>query len=369
MTLSPDLPRPDHAERRDRLREALLEQEVPGVVVTSSVNVRWLTGFSGTNGQLLVLPGAVLLVTDDRYEERARSEAPDVDVATERDWAALVVERCADAGLDEVGFESDGLTHAQGEDLAEALDDRGIDAVALRDLVQDLREVKDAAELGLLAAACAITDEAFTALLAHVVPGRTERELRRILLRTMEDLGAEGPAFDPIVAGGPHSAIPHHHAGDRPLARGDLLKIDFGARVEGYHADMTRTVSLGPVADDELGRVHDIVREAQSAGVAAATAGAAVSAVDAACRDVITAAGYGERFLHGTGHGVGLEIHEAPWVSREAAGSLAAGTVITVEPGVYLPGRGGVRIEDTVAVTADGPARRLTTAPRELLRL
>ncbi|MBW3659042.1 MAG: aminopeptidase P family protein [Actinobacteria bacterium] len=359
----------DHAARLERLRHALDEEEVPAAVLTSAPSVRWLTGFSGTNGQALVLPDTLFLITDERYEERARAEAPDAELVLDRDWQQVVVDRCRDVGLDEVGFESDGLTHAAGEDLAEALDDAGIDALALRDVVQELRQVKDAAELGLLAAACAITDQSFEALLPHAVPGRTERELARILLRSMEDLGAEGAAFPPIVAGGPNSAVPHHAPTDRPLARGDLLKLDFGARVAGYHADMTRTVSLGDPGDDELVRIYGIVRAAQQAGVDAAKPDTRAGDVDAACRDLIEHAGYGERFVHGTGHGVGLEIHEAPWVSAGATGRLAAGTVITVEPGVYLPGRGGVRIEDTVAVTADGSPRCLTTSPRELLRL
>jgi Xaa-Pro aminopeptidase len=231
--------------------------------------------------------------------------------------------------------------------------------------------VQDEAEIALLARACAITSEAFSAALPGIEPGRTERGFAVLLERAMIDLGAEAPAFDTIVASGPNGAIPHHVAGDRPFATGDLITIDCGARYGGYHADMTRTVALGEPAGWQRD-IYELVAEAQRAGVEAATAGTDVSAVDAAARDLIAAAGHGRHFRHGLGHGVGLEVHEAPTIGYGKTGRLVDRVPVTVEPGVYLPGRGGVRIEDTLVVRADagaGSREMLTTTTRELLVL
>ncbi len=366
---SPDLPPADHAARQERLRAELDACGVTSLVVTTPANVRYLTGFSGSNGQVLITPAATLLITDERYDERARAEAPTAALILDRDWRGQVAGHLADAGAERVGFESAHLTYGDAHELISDLGGLHIEAVALEGAVERLRMVKDDAELAALAAACELTDAAFDAILDAIHPGRTEVELARLLERTMEDLGAEGPAFPSIVAAGSNSAIPHHRPTSRALERGELLKLDFGARVAGYHADMTRTVSLGEPSDAELVAVHTLVREAQERGVATVTAEHTAGEVDAACREPITEAGYGERFVHGTGHGVGLDIHEAPWVSDGASGRLSAGSVVTVEPGVYLPGRGGIRIEDTVAVAPDGSPRRLTTSPRDLLRL
>jgi Xaa-Pro aminopeptidase len=363
------LPVADHARRQQRLRDGLAPAGVEALVVTTPENVRYLTGFSGSNGQVLVSADTTVLVTDGRYEQRAATEAPSATLVIDRDWQRQVVRHAVDARLDQVGFEAHHLTYADGQQLSERLDEDAVVAVPTAHLAEQLRRVKDGHELAALATACAITSQAFEALLEHLAPGRTERELARILWRMMEDLGAEATAFDSIVASGPNSAVPHHQPTDRALRPGELLKLDFGARYAGYHADMTRTVSLGDPVDEELVRIHDLVREAQQRGVETATGEHTVGEVDAACRDHLTEAGYGDRFVHGTGHGVGLAIHEAPWVSRGASDILVDGIVITVEPGIYLPGRGGVRIEDTVAITADGSPRRLTAAPRELLRL
>lgn len=368
-TTRPELPSADHAGRQQRLRDELDASGIGSLVVTTPANVRYLTGFTGSNGQVLLTPDAAVLITDARYDERARSEAPSVALVLDRDWRGQVVRHLVDAGEERVGFESAHLTYGEAQELLGALGEVHVEAVALEGAVERLRMVKDEAELAALAAACELTDAAFDAILDALHPGRTEAEIARLLERTMEDLGAEGRAFPSIVASGANSAIPHHLPTDRQLQRGDLVKLDFGARVAGYHADMTRTVSLGDPADTELARIHELVRDAQQRGVDTATTDHTVGEVDAACRDLITDAGHGDRFVHGTGHGVGLDIHEAPWVAPEASGRLSAGTVITVEPGVYLPGRGGVRIEDTVAVTADGSPRRLTTSPRDLLRL
>ncbi len=236
-------------------------------------------------------------------------------------------------------------------------------------LVGRLRMVKDDAEVAAVRAACGVADEALSALLAAggIAAGRTERDVALDLEDRMRRLGAEGPAFETILAAGPHSAIPHHRPTGTELRRGDLVKVDFGALVDGYHSDMTRTFVLGPAADWQR-ELHALVADAQRSGCAALRPGADVVAVDAASRDVVVAAGRGTEFVHGLGHGVGLQIHEPPWLSARGSGAIAAGHVVTVEPGVYLEGRGGVRIEDTLVVHDDG-AEPLTAAPRDLVEL
>lgn len=359
-----DLPAADHAARRDRLRPALQEAEVDLLLVTAPANVRYLTGFTGSNGQVLVAATAAgdRLVTDPRYEERAAAESPGLPLSVSRDPVAVALDAVGDKRL---GFEARHVSWKAGERLVERAADAGATGHPTDDLVEELRVTKDDAEIARLEVACRITVDALLWLFDdQVAPGRTERDLAIALERRLVDLGAEAPAFPSIVAGGPASAVPHHAPSARPLEPGDLLTVDCGARVDGYHADCTRTVAVGHL-DDRLVAVYEVVRDAQAAARAAAVAGATAGDVDAAAREPITEAGYGDAFVHGTGHGVGLEVHEAPAVTKGAPATLGVGTALTVEPGVYLPGAGGVRIEDTIVVAADGP-RPLTTAPREL---
>jgi Xaa-Pro aminopeptidase len=361
------LPPQDHGARRDALRRLLVDADVGALLATDPVSVRYLSGFHGSNGQVVVTAdrGGDRLITDERYAQRAAAEAPDLEVVLTRDPVEVGIEVAAAAG-ERLGLEADHLTWAEGEGTRRRARARDVRVAATTGLVASLRVVKDTAEIARLALACALTERALEWLVAEVVaPGATERELATALERRFVDTGADGVAFDSIVASGPNAAIPHHSPGDRPLAPGDLLTIDCGALVDGYHADHTRTYALGHL-DDELVEVHRLVVRAQEAGRTAVRAGALAGDVDAAARAVVEAAGRGEAFLHGTGHGVGLEIHEAPAVGVGGAATLRAGTTLTVEPGVYLPGRGGVRIEDTLLVTADGPARPLTDTPRDL---
>lgn len=356
-------PRADHAARRDHLRGLLVAEDLDGVLLTAAPDVRYLTGFSGSNGQLVLGPdrAADRLVTDARYTARAAQEAPDLEVALDRDPLAP-----ARALGRRIGVDADTVTWTTARRWRSELDEDGGALVALRAPVSALRAVKDAVEIASLAEACAITVTALEELFAERVHvGATERDLATWLERRFVDLGAEDVAFPSIVASGPNAAVPHHAPSARALVAGDLLTVDCGARVDGYHADCTRTVAVGHL-DDQLASVHVLVQRAQAAGRAAATAGAITGAVDAAARRVIAEAGYGDRFVHGTGHGVGLEIHERPAVAAGASATLRPGTALTVEPGVYLPGVGGVRIEDTVVVTADGPPRVLTDTAREL---
>src|SRR5579859_7366501 len=242
----------------------------------------------------------------------------------------------------------------------------GIDLVAFGSGIEELRAAKDASELGLLATACRITSQAFADVLPQIRPGLTERALAAALEQRMTSLGADGPAFDTIVASGPNGAIPHHSPGDRPLRRGDLITMDFGAQFDGYHADMTRTVALGEPAGWQR-EIYELVAAAQRAGIDAARPGAEVADVDEAARGMIRDAGHGDHFQHGLGHGVGLEVHEAPTIGYGRTGKLMDRVPVTVEPGVYLAGKGGVRIEDVLVVGER--AELLTTSTRELLVL
>lgn len=350
------------AERRVRLGQRLSEAGVDALLVTRGVNVRWLTGFTGSAGSCLVRPdGSCLLVTDGRYAEQAAAQAADVELVIDRTRAWLPG-RLHGGRL---GVESHDLPWEVVLRLAAELGEDRI--VPTPRHVETLRQTKDAGELELIRQACAVTSAAFDALLGWLMPGMTEIEAAQRLRSEIEALGAEGLAFDTILASGPNSARPHHRPAERVLERGDLVKVDFGARVGGYCSDMTRTVALGFVSP-ELRRIHGIVREAQAAGVTAARPGMTAGDVDAACRDLIEAAGHGDQFVHGTGHGLGLEIHEQPILSRGSAATLTAHMTVTVEPGLYLPGVGGVRIEDVVALLPSGP-RVLTSATTELVVL
>lgn len=359
-----DLPAADHAARRARLRPLLADLPADLLLVTNPANVRYLSGFRGTNGQVLVGAEAAAdrLVTDPRYEARAATESPDLAVVVTRDPVEAALEVVAGGRL---AFEAGHVSWAAGRDLHDRAVEAGSEAVAAEGLVESLRTVKDAAEVARLERACSLTVDALAWFLDEAIaPGRSERDLATALARRFVDIGADGPAFPPIVATGANAAVPHHEPGGRPVAVGDLLLVDCGALVDGYHADCTRMVAIGD-PDPDLASVHEVVRGAQAAGRAAAVPGATAGDVDRAAREVIEAAGLGDRFVHGTGHGVGLEVHEAPAVSRGSPAILETATALTVEPGVYLPGTGGIRIEDTILVTADGP-RPLTDAPRDL---
>jgi Xaa-Pro aminopeptidase len=364
--------------RRTALRALLPGAGVDALLVTDLVNVRYLTGFTGSNAALLVHAdgdGVSRFCTDGRYRTQAAAEVPDLEAVIDRASGLELAKQAPTLGVERLGFESDTVTVDAYDALAEAaagVPRRGAPRVTLHrvpGLVQRLRAVKDAVEVEALRRACAVGDAALADLLeaGGLRPGRTEREVAHDLEDRMRRHGAAGPAFETILAAGANSAVPHHRPTAVELRRGDLVKIDFGALVDGYHSDMTRTVVLGRPADWQR-ELHALVTEAQAAGRAALAPGAEVTAVDAAARGVVERAGRGEEFVHGLGHGVGLQIHEAPYVGKTGTGTLSAGMVVTVEPGVYLAGRGGVRIEDTLVVRDDGP-ELLTHTTRELLHL
>lgn len=349
----------DHASRRAALRAVLADRGLDALLVTDLLNIRYLTGFTGSNAALLVATdddadeSGTVVSTDGRYVTQIAEQVPDLRAVISRASAAHLVESAGTTAT-VWGFESHIVTvdeHARWSGL-----DGGVTFTAAPGLVEQLRAVKDEHEIGLLRAACTAADRALADLVVAggLRPGRTEKEVGRDLESRMLDHGADGISFETIVAAGANSAIPHHRPTGTVLATGDFVKLDFGAQVGGYHSDMTRTYVLGSAADWQR-ELYDLVLRAQQAGREALTPGVECAAVDAASRSVISEAGYGELFLHGLGHGVGLEIHEAPGIGAAATGTLVAGATVTVEPGVYFSGRGGVRIEDTLVVREQAP--------------
>lgn len=359
----------DHRSRREHLSERLGALDLDALIVTRLPNVRYLTGFTGSNGQVVVArDGSGVFLTDGRYEEQATHEVPDLErTAYRQGYPRPLLDACRTLGAGKAGFEGRGLVYDDWAQLGEAAD--GIELVPTGPEVEVLRRVKDADELGLIARAQDVTDEVFEriALNGGLRAGVTERRLAREMETAMLDAGADDRSFDSIVAFGDHAAEPHHHPTDRELSAGDVVKLDFGALAEGYHADMTRTIAFGE-PDPRLRDIRDVVAAANRAGTEAVRPGATTVEVDAAARTVVADAGYADAFPHGLGHGVGLEIHEDPFLRWHSGIELERGMVVTIEPGVYIPGLGGVRIEDMVEVTTDG-GRPMPRSSRELIVL
>ncbi|MGB3481310.1 MAG: Xaa-Pro peptidase family protein [Mycobacterium sp.] len=362
-----------HSQRRDNLSARIRAFDnavaIDAMLVSDLNNVRYLTGFSGSNAALLVFADGrpAVLSTDGRYRTQAAQQAPDLEVVIERACARHLVGRAVADGANRIGFESHVVTVDGCAALERALGDPpAATLVRASGTVEALREIKDDGEVALLRLACEAADAALADLISQggLRPGRTEKEVRRDLEALMLDHGADAASFETIVATGANSAIPHHRPTDAVLTSGDLVKIDFGAMVAGYHSDMTRTFVLGKAADWQR-EIYDLVATAQRAGREALAPGVLLKDVDLASRQVITDAGFGDTFTHGLGHGVGLQIHEAPGINASAAGTLFRGSAVTVEPGVYLPDRGGVRIEDTLVVGSKAPDL-LTRFPKEL---
>jgi len=348
-------------ERLSRLRSRIPEAGLEALLVTHLANVRYLSGFTGSAGALLITPAEAVLISDGRYQLQAQQEAPDWRFVLVQDsQLAAIAQVAAELGLRNLGFEAPRVTFSQHEELAAQLGDTSLEPT--KQMVEDLRECKEEAEIGLIRQSLQITEACLEHLLGLLRPGAVEGELALEAEVFMRRHGAEGLAFEyPIVASGQRGALPHAHPTEKAIAMGDLVVIDIGARKGGYCSDLTRTVCVGE-ASEEQRRIYRLVRQAQEAGREAVRAGAVVGEVDAAARAVITEAGCGEYFTHSLGHGVGLEVHEAPRLAKSQQAALSAGAVVTVEPGIYLPDLGGVRIEDMVVVRADG-AETLTRAP------
>ena len=351
--------------RQDAVMEALAERGLGALIVTDLANVRYLTGYVGSNGIALLGPRGRKLVTDSRYAVAAREQARGVEVVIGRrdllgDVAAALP---SVAGEGPAGVEAESLTLARHARLAAMLE--GVVLEPTTGLVETLREVKDPGELEAMREAAAVVDRALAAVLARGIVGRTEREVAFALHAAMLEEGAERPSFDTIVAAGPGGARPHAVPGPEPIPADTLVVIDLGAVVDGYCSDMTRTVATGPLPD-RLAEIYAVCLRAQEAAVAAARGGMGAAELDAVARAVIADAGYADAFGHGLGHGVGLAIHEAPGVRPESGASLRAGMAVTIEPGIYLEGEGGVRIEDLVVLGDEG-CEVLSGAPKELM--
>ncbi|HSU96567.1 MAG TPA: aminopeptidase P family protein [Gemmatimonadaceae bacterium] len=352
------------------LVDALTEHHLDALLVTGRANIRYITGFSGSSALLLVTARDSVLITDFRYQTQVRDEVGDlVRVRVEETslWDGLWAELGQFPGRAVIGFGSAHVTHREFQRFLD-------DAAGARwqwrpqgDIVEGLRESKDEAEVALIQQAAGMATRALAKTLQQVRTGITELQIAGILEKALRDEGSEAHPFETIVASGPRSALPHARASRRVVERNDLLLLDFGAEYGGYCSDITRTVVVGHASDD-VRAVYDIVRVANERAARAVHAGMIGSDADAVARDYISAAGFGGDFGHSLGHGIGLEVHEAPRLARTAAAKLPADTVVTIEPGIYRPEWGGVRIEDDVYLSADGP-RMLTDFTHELLEL
>ncbi len=353
-------------ERVNRLREIMAEEELSALMVTSIINVRYLSGFTGSSGYLLVTPEEYLLMTDSRYLKQAREEAPGcrlVDHGEKR--LDSLREELDRLGLDSLAFEAQHSSYAEYERYRDGLEEISLTPVV--GLVERLRAKKDEQELHLLRKAVLLADKAFAHICSYIEPGLTEREVALELEFFIREAGAEGLAFPTIVASGPRGAMPHGRATDKRLEQGEMVTMDFGACYQGYNSDITRTLVLGEPTEKQR-EVYSLVQRAQAAAKEGMQAGIPCQEADALARDIISDAGKGHYFRHSLGHGIGLQAHEAPRISSREDRVLEEGMVVTVEPGVYIPEWGGIRIEDMVLVCAEG-VEVLTSAPRELITI
>ncbi len=345
--------------RGDRLAASLAERELDLMLVTDLTNVRYLTGFTGTNGACVCGADTRLFLTDFRYTERAAAEVDGWETITVvDDWLGGIAARLSGR----FGFEDDHVSVRLLERLRAKLAD-GVEPVAAGGAVEKLRRVKDEEELAAIARASELADEVWGWSVERGLAGRPEREVAHAAEARIRELGGD-PSFPAIVAAGPNGALPHAEPGERPIGAGELVVFDMGAKLDGYCSDGTRTFAVGEPGE-RAREVYETVLSAQASALAALAAGVGGEQVDAVAREEIAEAGYGERFGHGLGHGVGLEVHEAPRLSPRSDDVLEAGEVVTVEPGIYLPGELGVRIEDLVVVSADG-CRNLSSLPKAL---
>jgi len=353
------IPQP-YADRVARVRARCARAKLDALLVENRMDQIWLTGFTGEDGLVLLTGREVVLLTDGRFDETADREAP---------WARKVVRKVRNVAataaeitrrkLARVGFEAVHMTVAAHTALRKAV--RPARLADARGMIRGLRLAKDASEVARIRRAIRIAEEVFTWITPRLEPGRTEREIAAELVHELQTRGAQGPSFPPIVASGASASLPHYEPGDARIENNAYLLIDWGARADWYVSDLTRTIAIGSIPAD-LKRVYETVRSAHDQAVQAVRPGVAASAVDAAARRIITKAGFGARFTHALGHGIGLDVHEGPRLGREVKDELVAGMVITIEPGIYLPGEGGVRIESDVLVTDSG-GQVLSTLP------
>lgn len=355
------------AHRARRVQERLSSTtNTDALLISNITNIRWLTGFTGSNGWVVLDPHGLTLITDGRYGQQAARQMAAAGVDGKVLVGAtspMVMEHIAKTcnRFRRVAFEAAHVTFAQHAQYVQSV---ASELVPVSGLVEAERRVKDVVEIEMMAKACCIADQALAEVAPTLADGVTEAQVRNQLEIRMRELGAIGPSYETIVATGPtNAALPHHRPTDTPIEQGHTVIIDVGALVDGYHSDMTRTFFIGePTALQQ--ELYDVVLAAQRAGVAGVAAGISTKELDEVCRRIIEDAGYGEWFTHGTGHGVGLLIHEDPFINRAGDTILQVGDVVTVEPGVYHEGFGGIRIEDLVVVTSDG-CRVLTNSPKD----
>lgn len=345
------------------LNDVMRAAQCDAILITGIENIRYLTGFTGSSGVLLITDNGGIFFTDSRYTEQATKEvSAEVEVKEYKKKVPELAAAIVGAGLKKVGFEDSDLTFQGYQALKKEL--KGVKLVPLKDRLTLLRGVKSKGELRRISKAVDIAYKAFEKLLPSIKPGKREDELAVELEYLMRKGGAEGISFDVIVASGGRSALPHGRASDKLLKMGDPVVIDFGARYKGYHSDETVTLFIGK-ASERLARIYQTVKEAHDRAIDAVRPGIRFSDIDKAARGVIEKAGYGKNFGHGTGHGVGLNVHEGPSISPNSKGVAEEGMVFTIEPGIYMPKVGGVRIEDMVVVTKEG-CRVLTKIPKEM---
>lgn len=352
------------SNRRRKLAAELAGQRIDAMLVTNLIHVRYLSGFSGSNGGLLLRKDlSALMATDGRYTTQIAEEVPDIEAIIKRAVGPTLLGEIE--GPTRVGYEADYVSVSELRKLEEAAPE-DVTLVPVSGVIEKVRLVKDSTELQRLEEIALLADKALAELLeaGELAAGRTERQVAADLEYRMRMAGSERVSFDTIVASGPNSAKPHHGADDRVIEEGDLVTIDFGAHLRGFNSDCTRTFGIGKLGDFER-EIYELVLRAQEAGVKAAVPGAKLVDIDAACRDIIEDAGYGEYFVHSTGHGVGLEVHEGPSAAKTGKGELEPGMTLTIEPGVYVPGKGGVRIEDTLIITQGAP-KIITPMSKEL---
>ncbi|MCD5088672.1 aminopeptidase P family protein [Enterococcus hirae] len=351
--------------RVEKLRKKMQEENLDSFLITSPYNLRYLTNFTGTTGLAVITLEKAFFITDFRYTEQAAAQAQGFEIIKN---VGPIFEEVADLvqkeGLRELGFEETTVSFLEYSVLEEIIDAQ---LIPISGMIEELREIKDEEEIAIIEKACSIADLAYDHILKMIQPGMTEIEVANQLDFYMRSLGASGVSFETIVASGLRSAMPHGVASKKTIEQGDLITIDFGCYYEGYVSDMTRTFAIGDPGE-QLKEIYQIVLEAQLAVLEVAKPGVTGKQLDAVARDYITKHGYGEAFGHSTGHGIGLEIHEGPNVSVRAEKQFVPGNIITDEPGIYLPGIGGVRIEDDLLITSDGN-RVLTHSPKELIIL
>lgn len=348
------------------VRDQLGRRSLDALLVTNLTSVRYLSGFTGSSATCLVLSHKAAFISDGRYLTQSSREVKGMEILIGAEPHLEIIKKngLLKDGLS-IGFESDHVPVSLMEKMTALFSRCRWEPTAK--LVEEIAMVKDEEEIRLIRKAVELTDEVFDQILPELRPGVEEREIAAKISYITRMMGADGDAFDPIVASGPHSALPHAVPSEREFREGDFVVVDFGARYHGYHADMTRTVVIGSVTDRHR-EVYEVVREAQAQACKSARAGMTCKQMDSVARDIIDQKGYGDRFVHGTGHGLGLEIHTLPRLSQLSEDSLHENYVVTIEPGVYIPDWGGVRIEDDVVIKKDG-CEVLNQSTRELLIL